>query len=250
MRILLLLLFLIASGAPLAAWQWLGTVPLSGVVIDKDTKDTLSLTHIENKTGHKRVDYFSKGIFTINVKELDRITFSLTGYRSVEMLIMDATPDRFVTVKMERAQLALDTVKVLGLTQYQEDSLKRRLIFGKKVSEKPVKFKRLKPHSLYGGSGNGILTYQAPISSLIQKRTKTYKRLKAFQDRFKKDEAQAFVDSRYSLELVTELTALQGDSLKAFISAYPMPLDYARSATEVEVKMWVKYNYREWIKKP
>jgi hypothetical protein len=30
--------------------------------------------------------------------------------------------------------------------------------------------------------------------------------------------------------------------------AYPMAYDFARTATDLELKMWIRDNYREWLK--
>lgn len=91
---------------------------------------------------------------------------------------------------------------------------------------------------------------KAPISGFIEKRQKKYKRLKAFQKRYIETETQNFIDSRYSPVSVTQLTQLIGDSLITFMQAYPMPYSFARGASELEIKMWIRHNYKEWIKKP
>ena len=90
----------------------------------------------------------------------------------------------------------------------------------------------------------------SPASALAEQFNKKSKQRARFQENFSKWESQKFVDTRYSSEMVQALTGLTGDTLAAFINAHPMPYDYARAATDLEIKMWVRYNYREWIKKP
>jgi hypothetical protein len=34
------------------------------------------------------------------------------------------------------------------------------------------------------------------------------------------------------------------------MNAYPMDYDYARAATDLELKMWIRFHYREWKKNP
>jgi hypothetical protein len=70
--------------------------------------------------------------------------------------------------------------------------------------------------------------------------------LKAFQERFKAGENQLFTDTRYNAAAVTALTGLEGASLSAFMNACPIPYDFVRTATDLEVKMWIRYNYRLW----
>jgi hypothetical protein len=90
----------------------------------------------------------------------------------------------------------------------------------------------------------------SPASALAEQFNKKSKQRARFQTNFAKWENQKFIDTRYSPEQVNALTGLTGDTLAAFINAHPMPYDYARTATDLEVKMWIRYNYREWIKKP
>jgi hypothetical protein len=50
--------------------------------------------------------------------------------------------------------------------------------------------------------------------------------------------------------LVAALTGLTGDTVGYFMNANPMPFDYARAATDLELKMWIRYNYKQWLKNP
>jgi len=34
-----------------------------------------------------------------------------------------------------------------------------------------------------------------------------------------------------------------------FMNQYPMDYDYARAASDLEIKMWIKYNYQDYLKK-
>jgi hypothetical protein len=60
-------------------------------------------------------------------------------------------------------------------------------------------------------------------------------------------EQDQFVDSRYTPDLVNTLTNLDGDTLAYFMHQYPMPHDYARTATALELKMWIRYNFKVFM---
>ncbi|GBL35256.1 hypothetical protein EMGBS15_08510 [Filimonas sp.] len=45
------------------------------------------------------------------------------------------------------------------------------------------------------------------------------------------------------------MTQLEGDDLASFMNQYPMDYEYARVATELEIKMWIKYNFQDYLKK-
>lgn len=221
---------------------------LQGSVHDIQNSEHLSNATIHNITNGKYTFSNSEGSFRIAAADDDTLRVTLTGYQPRIIYFKSNPSIEHIVINLRSESVLIDTVVITpGITKRQKDSIENRVIYGKKVTEQPAKFKRLKPHPLYGGSGNGLLTFNAPISSLVQKRTKKYKRLKAFQDRYLRDEVQAFIDSRYTVEMVSELTSLQGDSLSIFMNQYPMPMDLAKNGTELEIKSWIKYNYRKWI---
>jgi hypothetical protein len=34
------------------------------------------------------------------------------------------------------------------------------------------------------------------------------------------------------------------------MNAYPMPYDFARVASELEIKVWIREQFKEWLKNP
>jgi len=44
------------------------------------------------------------------------------------------------------------------------------------------------------------------------------------------------------------MTGLTGDSIHLFMQQYPIDYEFARSATDLEIKMWVRNNYKQWLK--
>lgn len=220
---------------------------LQGVVMDKLTGYTLQDVTVYNKTKALLTRTGESGTFSIEAAKGDTLEVSLVGYFS-QTIFMNSGTNLYRRVVLPRKVISLDTVNVSGLTDYQRDSLERRAVFGKKADEKPAKFKLQKRHPLYGGAGEGTMRFDAPLSSLIQKKTKRYKRLKAFQDSYWQNENQFFIDNRYNRDTVALLTGLRDDSLTLFINSHPMPVDFARAATALEIKMWIKYNYKVWMK--
>src|SRR6202008_1239377 len=91
--------------------------------------------------------------------------------------------------------------------------------------------------------------FASPVGALAELFSKTAKRTYAFQKNFAEGEIEKFIDTRYTPALVTKMTVLTGDSIGHFMYAYPMAYDFARTATDLEVKMWVRSNFREWQKK-
>ena len=44
------------------------------------------------------------------------------------------------------------------------------------------------------------------------------------------------------------MTGFTGDTIGHFMYAYPMPYEFARSASDLELKMWIRNNSKEWLK--
>lgn len=244
MRLILssLIIFLLSSNNALA-------IKFNGSVVDAGSGEVLSSVAVENLNSREIVYSDNAGNFFIAAQVGDSLACSILGYESFFIHITSPETEQFKRIELTRKVVTIDTVVIRSLTQYQKDSLARREIYGKALDKKPVKFGLAKGDPLYGGGPKGAVTFNAPISSIIQKRTKKYKRLKAFQDRFMNDEKQSYIDSRYTPQLITELTGLKDDSLTLFLKAFPIAYEFSRSATELELKMWVKYNYRTWARR-
>lgn len=223
---------------------------LKGIVSDTETGELLRGVQVSNTSEHTVTFTDDKGAFTLTASPGDTVKVSFTGYLQRALVLQGEAPSFFRRIALSKNLVAIDTVVInASLTPYQRDSLARRSLYKKKLEEKPAKFKRNKPHPLYGGLGQGNLSFNGPLSSFFQKRSKRYKRAKAFQERFLADERQRYTDSRYNAEAVRELTGLKDAALAAFMDTYPIPYDFARTATDIEVQMWIRYNYRLWLAK-
>jgi hypothetical protein len=225
-------------------------VMIKGLVKDAVSGEPLRAVVVQNINTGNTVYSDTAGIFFLMGKAGDVLSLRSLGYAAADKRLSVSDESDAVVIEMKRREIAIDTIVVESLTKYQQDSIDRRDIYGTAVDKRPVKFGIAKTHPLYGGGPKGAFTLNAPISSLIQKRTKKYKRLKAFQDRFNNGEKQAYMDSRYTPELVTQLTGLSGDSLSLFIKTFPIPYNFLRAATDLELKMQIKYNYRAWHTEP
>lgn len=231
-RILILLLittsFTAWSNSLLA--QGSGAGYCEGRVIDDESKIGLPTISIVNL--NKRIATLSNadGTFKIASNYGDRLRISHISY---EGKTVDADLVNKMEVKLDRLTVQLGGVTVKSrYKQYQEDSARRASVYQRPLA-------REKTSSM-----------MSPVSLVAEAFNKRSKQLQQFKKDFIRWEDQRFVDVRYNTEMVSNLTLLQGDSLAAFMNAYPMTYDYARIAGELEMKMWVRTNYKEWMKQP
>ena len=133
----------------------------------------------------------------------------------------------------------LKEATVVGQTKYQQDSAERHEMFHHELT------KTLVPKPKYLG-----LACAGCIGWIADKITGNSKKPKRFRKHFAAEDEAMFIDTRYNTELVTGLTGIKDpDSAAAFIYKYPMEYAFARSASDLEIKAWIRNNYRDYLEK-
>lgn len=206
---------------------------VKGVVTDARTGNPISVVGVINTVTQQSVYTNREGEFAITAKSGERLVFSYMGYKTMERIAPPAINIATMHIELQPLSVEMDELVVRpGYTHYQIDSIKRRETYARVLAEK----KRT--------------SIMSPVSLIADKFSKRRKRIYAFQKSFNYWENQLFIDSRYTPEAVSKLTGLTGDTLAHFMNANPMPVDYARTATDLELKMWIRYNYKQWLNKP
>ena len=211
-----------------------GAQTLQGVVTDTLTGKPLYPVTVVNKTTQAITYTNEAGYYTIAAKPGNMVTFSYMGY----MTVYKATPNSIMVgtlnITMDQAAFQLPEYRLRqsSRTQYQIDSAERRSIYHFELERKhpsPV---------------------NSPFSAVAEKFSKKAQRTYKFQKSYEEREEQRFIDTRYTPDLVSSVTGLTGDSIGHFMYAYPMPYDFAHSASALEIKMWIRNNYKLWMKNP
>lgn len=207
-------------------------VIVHGSVFDSISSKTLSQVSIENQTTHQGAISDAYGQFQLEAKMGDLLVFTYVGYERKTIECTNWKQFEKLRVGMLPKTTFLKPVTILkGLTEYQKDSASRADLY------------------------KGIFQYEqsksafTPITSIYQKFSKKHKNLRKHQGQILTIEQEKFIDTRYTPDLVHALTKLQGDELASFMNQYPMAYDYSRVASELEIKMWIKYNFQDYIKK-
>ncbi len=177
------------------------------------------------------------GNFAISAAAGDEIAFSFIGYHTTQRL---ATPGAELSLMMFPLSVQMpEYVLHPGYTPFQRDSAEQATLYSTELNKKAIK---VGFSNANGGGFTGL------IGGPVQKMSKSYKRNKKFKAAFQSDMEQKFIDTRYSQKLVTALTGFTGDTMVVFMNSYPMDYDFARAATDLEIKMWIRNNYREYLK--
>ncbi len=210
---------------------------LRGIVIDGETKQPIYLANAVDNASSQSTATDEHGTFAMPVKKGDVISFSYIGYHTIQRL---ATTDSVLTISMFPLSVALqEYILHPDYTPYQKDSAEMAARYSTELNKKPIK---VSFNPANGGGFSGL------IGAPVQKMSKSYKQNKKFKENYKKDQEQKFIDTRYTPELTSALTGFAGDSLAIFMNTYPMEYKFARTATDLELKMWIRQNYKDYLK--
>jgi len=211
---------------------------LYGMVVNGETAKPLTPVTIVNISTQQSVITDAQGNFTLPAKDGEIISFSFIGFRTTQR---EAVVDKYLVVEMFPLSVKLkEYILHPDYTRFQRDSAEMAERYSKELNTQKVK-----PgfSSANGGGFSGL------IGSPVQKMSKSYKQNKKFKENYQKDMEQKYIDTRYKPGLVTALTGYRGDSLAVFMNTYPMAYDFARSATDLEIKMWIRNNHKQYLHK-
>jgi len=214
---------------------------MKGIVIDGESGKPLFSVSIFNLSNEQSTTTNEQGYYSLPVKQGDEISFSLIGYHTSQRL---ATPGSELTVELHPLSVQLhEYILHPDYTPYQKDSAAMASLYSKELNTT-----RVKP--TLGNADGGGIAVSGLIGGTVQKMSRSYKRNKKFKENFKRDIEQKYIDTRYTPALVTVITGFAGDTLVTFMNTYPMEYSFARAATDLELKMWIRSNYKTYLKNP
>lgn len=223
--------FVLLMGLLLIGRVGLAQFYVQGIVVDSASGEGMSKVSIENRNLSKGEFSDAEGRFRIWVREGDYLIFSNVGYKDAGLQVKAVHRTDAVRIVMKPRSVQLQDVTIKkGYTPYQLDSIKRASLY-----EDAFTYKQQK--SVF-----------SPISAVHQKFSKKHKTMRRFQEQIRGMEADKFVDSRYNSTIVNSLMGWGDDSSAFFIRSNPMEYDFARTATELEIKLWIKYRGEQFRK--
>jgi hypothetical protein len=205
---------------------------LKGIIVDSKTGNPLSSVFITNMANLQSVYSDENGLFSIDGKAGEIIIFSIIGYKTIKLPMPPVLGTQRQKIQMQQLSYQLrEFVFHSKFTQYQLDSAERRSTY---------KLELETPRA----------SVMSPASFIAERFSKKSKQRWKFQKDFRQWESERFVSTRYTTELVHKLTGLNGDTLAYFVNIYPMPADFARAASDMELKVWIRYNFKDWQQHP
>ena len=213
--------------------------PLIGYLRDSITHAPVVLASISNNNTGQIVMTGNTGRFKLNVKPNDIISFAAVGYH-------------FDTVQLSRSFLEKDSIDLFvsplshdlgnvtitskGMSAYQMDSMERR----NDLLHDMVSYK--KPTFALSNSGAGL-----GIS--IDRFSKHEKSKRRALDFFDKNEKEAYINYRYSQQLVAETTGFKEDILRQFMQQSRPSYEWLRSnPSDEDIRYYINDQLKQFKK--
>jgi len=206
---------------------------LEGVITDSLTGNPITPVSINNMSNQRSATVNAHGLYIIPAQKGDSLTFFSPGYKMITKKISQTIGmSARMNISLIPLNHDLDEVVIRGAKRYDyhTDSVEGAALYKKALD-------RTHPSP-----------FTSPVSAIAEQFSRKAKEEYKFQKDFEKTETEKFIDTRYTAEIVSNVTGIKGDSVGHFMYQYPMPYDFARVASDLEVKMWIRNNYKAWIK--
>lgn len=224
-------------------------VKITGMVRDEISQHPLYLaTVLDKRTGEATLTD-STGFYQMAVESGDTLSYSFIGYHTrfyvIPFRLGRVNHDVFLLPRSQR----LSEIEIKALTPYQRDSLERIETFGNYLNSPATHFISMDAHNLRqkpNPNYNDAFGIELNPFGFFSKAGKEKRRFDRMYPKFEKEQ---YVNSRYTPELVHQLTGLTGDSLALFLYKFRPSYELARTASDLVFWSWIKIQYRSWIEK-
>ena len=215
---------------------------ISGMVIDKATRQPIvgALVNAEQVT--VRTDKL--GEFEIELTHpADSLKISALGYKI--FYVPAGKPNVFLTIELEPKITDLKEVTIYGSKSFKKDSLANRADF-----QKQFNYKGPRVIDAFTGGGNYVpgqlisINVLLLVEALTKKSTPEYK----FNKVLIRDEHEQYVDEHFNRGVVSRVTNLQGDTLRAFVVQYRPTYEFVLKATVYDMEVYIKDCYKKFEK--
>jgi len=136
-----------------------------------------------------------------------------------------------------------------GYEKYRTDSINTYTIYRKHIKDAQIKLKPEFAKEAIRAGEIGLIMPGA-VSELASRVSGQKKKDKRLLRCIERDMEDKYISIRYHEDVIKAVTGLQGDSVLLFLKAYPMSLNFARSASPLELKMWIRNNFKQWLNRP
>jgi hypothetical protein len=216
---------------------------INGFVRDSITGVPIVNAIISNESSKKMTMPNQEGFFSITAAPNDIIFINAFNYNYDTLIANNNLPDTLeIALVREPEYLPGVTVTTTtkGLSKYQMDSMRRREAFVQEMGA-PKMSTVSKANNMPAGTA---INLDKLFSKKDKDRTKAY-------NSFDYLEKQAYIDYRFSSELVSQYTGFKGDSLIAFMRQYTPTYEWLRAhPTDEDIVYYINDSLKAFANKP
>jgi len=206
-------------------------VLLKGKVVDVFQPRSFYNLMVVNKTTGKGVFGRPDGNFSAYASEGDRIVLSIKNYPKYDFLVEPDSNCQFLIYK-----------EIERLPQELEEVIIRPLKTLKQIKEERAELAMRDTRIV-----SGINAFESPISALYQAFSKKEKNKRWIAEQEYKDDKARIVKELLSLYVAYDIIELDSDQFDSFVSFLNINEDFLKTASEMELVLFVKDKYEHFI---
>lgn len=204
---------------------------MKGTVYDNSKTVPIEAVSVMSTNGSGTITD-SLGRYQLEVRETDSIWFSFQGKPTPKYPVLKMADVSRFDIALQLNMNVLQEVRIRN-RNYKEDSLQNRRDYAKAFNFSRPSFESM---TSVNAMGAGI-----DVNELIRLfQFRKNKSAEHFRARLIAQEREKFVDHRFNKALVHKLTALDGDSLDAFVLQYRPTYEFALLSSEYDFQLYIK----------
>ncbi len=218
-------------------------IQISGSVYDFSNRLPIEAVAVQCTCGSGTLTD-SNGHYSIIVRENDSIFFSYLGKSTIKYPVDTIRSPEDFEIGLHIDVKWLPEVKVQTHNYYM-DSVENRRAYAKIFDyKKPgLALNRISPSTYVPGS----VTVGLDLDELINMfRFRRNRQLASFQNRLVKEEQDKYIDHRYSIRLVKQLTKLESPELEKFMAAYRPEYSILQQMNDLELGYYIELSYKDY----
>ena len=237
-KILILLFFLGISAGKLYSQD----KPIQGIVFDMESKQRLTRVYIFNTRTGDGFYNNTKGELRTNAREGDVLVAALQGY-GVDTIRVKS--ENTILFYLRRNSIQLQEVVVKDSVKTPTDQLKQTQEEYKTAYTKGTVKDVFTTGGSNGGGGAGL-----SITALYNLLSKEGRNARMLQKIIERDYRDAMIEYRYTRNLVTSVTGLNGAKLTDFKQQYKPGYYFILEANDYELIQFIRKSYESYLQDP
>lgn len=211
---------------------------LSGVVVDRNTKQRLAKVYIYNSRNDNALYNNAKGEFTMQPKRGDTLFAALPGY-AIDTIIYKG--QNAVFFQLTPLFIRLKEVKIIGSMPTPKEK------HDKTLKEYKYAIDRGSSKDLLNLGGGGVGLGIDAIYNLLSRKGANARHLQAILE---KDYREQIIDFRFRAEFVHRMLGIDDFELQDFMQQYRPTYEFVLAASDYAFVVFIKNNYKAYKRNP